>query len=59
MLYWSAVFFIIALIAAAFGFGDVASASGGAAKILFYVFLVLFTVSLVAGLVTGRRPPTV
>ena len=33
MLYWAAVFFIIALIAAALGFGGIAGASAGIAKI--------------------------
>ena len=54
MLYWAAVFFIIAIIAAVFGFGGVYVAAAGIAKILFFVFLVLFVISLVAGAV--RRP---
>jgi uncharacterized membrane protein YtjA (UPF0391 family) len=53
MLYWAAVFFIIALVAAMFGFGGIASAAGGVAKLLFYVFVILFVVSLVLGM--GRR----
>ncbi len=53
MLYWTAVFFIIALVAAMFGFGGVASTAGGIAKILFYIFVVMFLVSLVFGV--GRR----
>ena len=53
MLYWAAVFFIIALVAAMFGFGGIASAAGGIAKILFYIFVILFVVSLVLGM--GRR----
>jgi uncharacterized membrane protein YtjA (UPF0391 family) len=54
MLYWAAVFFIIAIIAAVFGFGGVYVAAAGIAKILFFVFLVLFVISLIAGAV--RRP---
>jgi len=54
MLYYSIVFLIIALIAAALGFGGIAGTATGIAKILFFVFLVLFVVSLVL----GRRPPT-
>lgn len=54
MLYWAAVFFIIAIIAAVFGFGGVYVAAAGIAKILFFVFLVLFVISLVAGGI--RRP---
>ena len=53
MLYWAAVFFIIALVAAMFGFGGVASTAGSLAKILFYIFVIMFIVSLVLGL--GRR----
>ena len=57
MLYWAAVFFIIALIAAVFGFGGIYVAAASIAKILFFVFLVLFVVSLLAGGL--RRGPTV
>jgi uncharacterized membrane protein YtjA (UPF0391 family) len=46
MLYWAAVFFIIALIAAVFGFGGIAASAAGVAKILFVVFLVLAVISL-------------
>ena len=53
MLYWAAVFFIIAIVSAMFGFGGIASTAGSMAKILFYLFLVLFVVSLVLGV--GRR----
>lgn len=49
MLYCAAVFFIIAIIAAVLGFGDIAGASAGIAKILFFAFLVLFVVSLLLG----------
>jgi uncharacterized membrane protein YtjA (UPF0391 family) len=54
MLYWAAVFFIIALLAAVFGFGGIAASAAGAAKILFIVFLILAVVSLIF----GRRVPT-
>ena len=54
MLYWAAVFFIIAIIAAVFGFGSVAAGASSIATILFWIFLVLFIVSLLAGVV--RRP---
>lgn len=53
MLNWALVFLVIALIAAAFGFGGIAVAATGIAKILFFIFLVLFLVSLLAG--WGRR----
>lgn len=48
MLYWALTFFVVALIAAIMGFGGVAIAAAGIAKILFFVFLVLFLVSLIA-----------
>lgn len=56
MLYWAAVFFIIAIVAAVFGFGNIASGAESIAKILFLVFLVLFLVSVVSGLL--RRGKT-
>jgi uncharacterized membrane protein YtjA (UPF0391 family) len=49
MLRWSLIFLVIALIAALFGFGVVEGYSLLAAKITFFVFLVLFVVSLLAG----------
>jgi uncharacterized membrane protein YtjA (UPF0391 family) len=53
MLYWAAVFFIIAVIAGILGFAGVAVAAAGIAKILFYLFLIFFLVALVMGI--GRR----
>jgi uncharacterized membrane protein YtjA (UPF0391 family) len=50
MLRWALGFFIVALIAAVLGFSGVALAAAGIAKILFYIFLVLFLVSLVSHL---------
>jgi uncharacterized membrane protein YtjA (UPF0391 family) len=43
-------FFIVALVAALLGFGGIAFAAAGIAKILFYIFLVLFLVTLVGHL---------
>jgi uncharacterized membrane protein YtjA (UPF0391 family) len=56
MLYYAVVFLVIALIAGALGFFGVAGAAVGIAKILFFVFLVLFVVSLLIG---RRAPPTI
>lgn len=53
LLYWAAVFLIIAIIAAVLGFAGVATAAAGIAKILFYIFLIFFLVALVMGF--GRR----
>jgi len=52
MLHWALTFLVIALIAAALGFGVVAGTAASIAKILFVVFLILFVVSLVL----GKRP---
>ena len=49
MLHWAAVFFVIALLAAVFGFGGIAASAVGVAKVLFFVFLVLAAVSFVLG----------
>ena len=53
MLSWSLTFLIIAILAAAFGFGGIAGTAVGIAKVLFFVFLVLYILSLVF----GRRVP--
>jgi uncharacterized membrane protein YtjA (UPF0391 family) len=50
MLNWALMFFLIALLAAIFGFTGIAVATAGIAKILFFLFLVLFLVSLAGGL---------
>ena len=50
MLRWALGFLIVALIAAVLGFTGIALAAAGIAKILFYVFLVLFLMSLVGHL---------
>jgi uncharacterized membrane protein YtjA (UPF0391 family) len=55
MLRWAAAFFIVAIVAAIFGFGDIAAAATGVAKILFYVFLILFLISLISGITFRRR----
>jgi uncharacterized membrane protein YtjA (UPF0391 family) len=51
MLRYAAVFFIVAMIAAAFGFLGIAAAAVSIARVLFYIFLILFLVSLIGGLV--------
>jgi uncharacterized membrane protein YtjA (UPF0391 family) len=49
MLSWSLTFLIIAIIAAILGFGVIAGAAAEIAKILFFVFLVVFLISLFVG----------
>jgi len=55
MLGWAVVFFVIAIIAAIFGFGDIAGVAADFAKILFFIFIVLFAVSVVMRLVRGKK----
>jgi uncharacterized membrane protein YtjA (UPF0391 family) len=55
LLKWAAIFFVIALIAAAFGFTGIAAGAASIAKILFYLFLGIFAVLLIAGLVVARK----
>jgi uncharacterized membrane protein YtjA (UPF0391 family) len=50
MIRWALGFFVIALIAALLGFGGIAVAAAGIAKIIFYIFLVLFVISLIGHL---------
>jgi len=46
MLRWTLLFLVVALVAGLFGFLDVAGTSYAIARVLFFVFLVLFVVSL-------------
>ena len=55
MINWAITFLIIALIAAVLGFGGIAGTAIGIAKILFFVFLVLFVLAFAM----GRRSPPV
>ena len=57
MLYWAVVFLVISLIAAFLGFSGVAVASAGLAKILFFLFVVLFVISLIMGLARRGGAP--
>jgi uncharacterized membrane protein YtjA (UPF0391 family) len=47
VLYYALVFLIVAIIASLLGFGAIAFADAGIAKLLFYIFLILFMISLV------------
>lgn len=55
MLRWSAIFLVIAVIAAALGFGGIASDAAEIAKVLFFIFLAVFVVTLVLGLAAGKK----
>jgi uncharacterized membrane protein YtjA (UPF0391 family) len=49
MLKWSIVFFVLSLLAAFFGFGEASHAFSTAAQVLFYAFVILFSLFLVGG----------
>src|SRR4029077_10666603 len=57
MLGWAVTFLIVALVAALLGFGGIAGVAVEAAKIVFFVAILLLAISVIAGLVRGR--PTV
>ena len=59
MLQWIITFFILAILAAIFGFGGLAGTFANIAQFLTIIFVVLFVASLVYSLVSGRRPPPV
>ena len=56
MLGWALTFLVIALIAAALGFGGIAGTSAGIAQILFFVFIALFVIAMIARAVRGQPP---
>ncbi len=56
MLFWSLAFFVLAIVAAIFGFTGIAVGLAAIAKILFFLFLILFLIALVWGLVTRGKP---
>lgn len=56
MLGWAITFLIVALIAAVLGFGGIAGFAVEAAKLVFFVAVILFLISAVVGLIRGRSP---
>jgi uncharacterized membrane protein YtjA (UPF0391 family) len=52
MLRWALIFLVVAILAGVLGFAGIMVAAAGIAKLLFYLFVVLFVISLVMGLLT-------
>ena len=50
MLYWSAVFFVISIVAAMLGFTTIAGSALDIAKVLFVIFLISAIVLFICGL---------
>jgi uncharacterized membrane protein YtjA (UPF0391 family) len=55
MLRWAMGFLVVAIVAALFGFGAIASASVELARLLFFIFVAGFVITLVLGLFSDRR----
>lgn len=55
MLNWALLFMFVALTAAVFGFTGVAVAAAGIAKVVFFLFLIFFLLSLVTSVGRGSR----
>ena len=56
MLGWALMFLVVAIIAGVFGFTGISMVAADFARILFFIFLVLFLVSLIFGLFRRGRP---
>lgn len=56
MLGWAVTFLVVALVAALLGFGGIAGTAMEAAKLVFFVAIVLFAIAAVVGLMRGRSP---
>ena len=54
LLRWAVLFLVIALIAALFGFGNIAAGATDIGKVLFYIFLAICAILLIAGAMTYR-----
>ncbi|MDH4394110.1 MAG: DUF1328 domain-containing protein [Limnobacter sp.] len=55
MLHYAVVFFVIALIAAVFGFGGIAAGAVEIGKVLFFVFIILAALGFVFNLFKSKR----
>ena len=55
MLKWAAIFLVVALIAALFGFTGIASAAAGIAKFLFFFFLIVCLIFFIIGISIGKK----
>lgn len=51
MLMWSLIFFIVAIVAGILGFTNIAKAASGIAKVMFYIFVVLFLGSAIINII--------
>jgi uncharacterized membrane protein YtjA (UPF0391 family) len=54
LLKWALIMLVVSLLAALFGFTDLAAASADVARVLFYIFAVIFLVLLILGVMGAR-----
>ena len=55
MLSWAAIFLVVAIIMAVLGFGGPTSGAAASAKVLFFIFLLLFLGTLILGSSLWKR----
>lgn len=55
MLKWALIFAVVAIIAAVLGFGGIAGAAAGIAKILFFVAVIGFLLFVALGVFAGKK----
>ncbi len=55
MLRWALIFLVVGLIAGVLGFTTLAGASIAVAKFLFFIFIAIFVVLLIMGVMAGRK----
>ncbi|HEV7661289.1 MAG TPA: DUF1328 domain-containing protein [Allosphingosinicella sp.] len=55
MIKWALIFLVAALVLAALGFGGLAGAAVGIAKLLFFVALAIFAIMLLLGMTAYRK----
>jgi len=52
---WAAIFFVIALVAAFFGFSGIAAGAVDIAQTLFFIFITIFVLLVLIGIVVGKK----
>jgi uncharacterized membrane protein YtjA (UPF0391 family) len=52
---WALTFFIVALVAGILGFTSIAVSMAGIAKIIFYIAIILFIVSMISRAIQGKN----
>lgn len=56
MLRWTAIFLVIALVAALFGFTNIAEGAASIAKTIFFIFIILVVITGILGMTLFKKP---